>query len=1594
MESLTRFLLRQGVLLNVLFFGVVILSALFAVPNIPIDRYPNIQFGEVQITTRYPGASPEEVERLVTDIIEESIRGMTDIDFIRSVSHANQSLIRVKFVDDTDYASLYDELRLRVLGVQSRLPTVNGDPLTPYFEEQDVDEWLPVIQFNLVAADPNIPLPKRALVLLAKDLRTRLQTLPDVKDVLLLGDDPEQFVVALDPRALERHRITTTEVVAALRSTGTAPPAGTLDTALGERLIRVDHRFRDREDLQSVVVRRDGDGNLLRVADLLDAEATGFRRIDGSAISTVNGRETVTCKVLKTQSGNAIDIKRDALAVVDEFLETHGDAKVAVVPTLDSTFKIKDGLGVLVNNLLLSVVLVMALLFLFMAQRGRRLTLFGLGLGVVAAVVVGAVQVTWVQSVTIGLLTLFVFATCRAAVLTVSGIVFAFLGSLLVFYFAGQSVNEISLLGFVLVIGIVVDDAIVVIENIQRRREEGDGLIDSVVRGTSEVFWPVTSATLTTMAAFLPMLIMTGSTGDFFALVPIAVCVALAISLVECLVMLPLHVVDLERLMGPDRSAELGRASQGDPLRRPGFLGRVSRGYDRLLRFNLTHPATALGGSLLLFVLAVFLLFAPAFGLRPVLKLVFFPEDTSVALVFVRMPPGTPLSETDAKVRAISERLVERGPGEVRSVSGTAGFLVDLAYRPVWSNQYGILFTEMAPRADRTYDDPAALIARIRNDLEAEFERDGVDLEIMAAQDGPPVGQPLNVRVTGVDDSTVLAMAEELHEWLHQAAGPNGPLDGLIDVTHDRTQVSTVVSFEPDRERVSLFGLRDVGVQQFVADALDGAYVGDFRRVDEDVPVRVRLSPDAIGDPLDLLDVPITNDVDGRLVRFSDVGRVALSQEPASLVRRDFERAITITGNLAADAELGTTEVTREIRRWYRDRAPDYPGVALAFGGEAESTGKSYRSLILAFGIATLLIYAILASQFRSYAQPFLIMSNIMFSFTGVILAMAFFSVAAELMPAGWVRPERSYFTVQAFIAIVGLTGLVINDAIVLINFMNRRVADGLPLRDAVLTAGHQRMRPILMTTATTIAGLLPMAIGIPDFSIAWSPFATCFIAGLIVSTSMTLLVVPVLYQLLESVRHRIGNRIARRHARQGGDSLASAAPSTLAGVLIALAGIGVATSVAHAGPPAPEQTRPTAISIAVEKSENGEVPAEIVLDGDAADALARLRVESVEAAREALEAQRSLNRADRAFSYPRIGASATYTYNGDLPEIDFGPFGDFEAGRENDYRLDLSGEQLIYAFGRREAVRERSRALVDSSRAELSRARLEAGMRARTALADVWLSEADLVIARERLSQRHDELEDARDLFEVGKVAEIDVREASIRLIQSEDSLRSVQARADRARLALAAAVAAEPEEIRVAGTLERPGDLGARISAARDRIEGGVEIRSLRAQRDVEDATRRDLGAQQRPEILGFGALGADGDKPDDLDSSWNVGVAIQWSLYDGGSRIAQQSAAKHRAREIGQRIEDVRRGRRTALAQLVSDLRYLDERITRQREAVTLAESNYEDAREQYRAGLITITRLGDVSLDVAEARFRLAALVHREVLTSIELRRLAE
>ena len=392
---------------------------------------------------------------------------------------------------------------------------------------------------------------------------------------------------------------------------------------------------------------------------------------------------------------------------------------------------------------------------------------------------------------------------------------------------------------------------------------------------------------------------------------------------------------------------------------------------------------------------------------------------------------------------------------------------------------------------------------------------------MVAAKDGPPVGLPINIRVSGLNDDSIMKAVESIMSFLTESSQDGKALAGVIDLKHDRQRLANMLSFETNRQALANNQIAESQVQSFLADSLDGAYIADYRRLDEDIPIKLRLSRQKITDPIDLLNVPIINQADGRQILFNDLGSIQMTQISDALIRWDFQRIVTITGNLSSNSKIGALNISSQLNQWWENNKQQHPGVSLSFGGESESTSKSYRSLAAAFLLAVVLIYGILASQFQSYLQPLLIMSNIMFSFTGVILLMALLGIGAEMLPDGMVRTERSYFTVNGFMAIVGLTGLVINDAIVLINFMNKRLEDGLPLHDALLIAGHQRMRPILMTTFTTIAGLLPMAIGIPEFSIAWSPFATSFIAGLTVSTTMTLLLLPVLFGLLHKWRQQ-----------------------------------------------------------------------------------------------------------------------------------------------------------------------------------------------------------------------------------------------------------------------------------------------------------------------------------------------------------------------------------------------------------------------------------------------------------------------------------------
>ncbi len=1040
MEALVRFSLRQKVFYNLLFVMLTVAGA-FAFLELPAERYPNVHFGEVTVTTFFPGASPEDVETLVTRKIEDVLESVEDLEWISATSYRQRSYIRLKFIDDSDYTALYDEVRFRVLNVARELPD-GIDP--PVVQEARVDDYLPVVAVNLAGERDN-----RSLALMGDELKTALRQIPGVREVRVNGEYPREFHVYLDPARLRALGVAFDTVANALRGANLSIPAGNFHNASGEFTVKVDEQFSTREQVMATVVRRDADGSLVRVGDLVSRAGAGYR--DPLVISSINGKNALSLQVIKSAQGNALDIKTQVDRVLAEFEPLFAREGVELVLTQDSTVYIEDALGTLSMNMFAGMLLVSAIIWYFMGLRNA------------------------------GLVTI--------------GIPFSFMLTMLLMYLTGNSLNEITLFAFVLVTGIIVDDAIVVTENIYRHVQNGDPLYTAITRGTAEVALPVISATMTTVAAFLPMLIMSGSTGEFFAQIPKVVSFAIVASLIECLLILPIHYLDF----GP-------RKHEGRPVaeldKDNALLALLRRVSERLLALTLRYRLRSVGLVVLAFAASLVILALSVSGKAALIRIEFFPDDYRLYYVDIEGSTRTPLEEIDRKVRDISRAVLADGPGMARSAAGFAGFVVNDDYEPVYGNNRGTVMVSLPSRDEQAFDDPLAHLQRMRERLKPLFEKDGFHLRVHPQKDGPPQGKDLNVRVLGDDPVQIAALADELLHFLKEEAPFR---DELVDIADDRGVPKRVFRFALRHDRVAESGLDSEQVARLAASVLDGRYIGKYRLTDEEVDLKLYIEPAALADPADALAIPVLERARGP-VRLGDLVRLEAYQESGELRRYQGRRAISIKGNLRPGAAVSVPVVVAAVAGHVDAIQTRYPGATVIFSGEHEDTRRSYRSLGYAFVIAVLAMYVILATQFQSYLQPLIILSAIVFALIGVLFGKLI---------------SQSLFTVNSFIAVIGVAGVVVNDSLVLIDFINKRYREGMSRREAIEAGVRVRLRPIVLTTLTTTLGLLPMAIGFPYYSLVWGAMASTFVAGLATATALTLFIVPVLWDLLQGWQER-----------------------------------------------------------------------------------------------------------------------------------------------------------------------------------------------------------------------------------------------------------------------------------------------------------------------------------------------------------------------------------------------------------------------------------------------------------------------------------------
>ena len=1016
-----EFSVRQPVLVNLVFIAVVLVGV-FTFFGMPAEMLPNVNMDEAIVAVFYPGVSPQEMETLVTKPLEDEIDAVEDVEHVSSTSGESRAIVDVRFkpgLSDDEFDRRILDLRAAVDNARSEMPDDADDPVVIPIK---LGEVIPILSVSLGG-----PVSDTVLREVAEELREDLLDVEHVRAVDMVGEREREIWIELDADRLESYGVSIGQVLASLAARNINVPAGTLDLGRSEYIVRTLGEFASLEEIEEHVVAPDALGRQIRIRDIGIVRDTLAERL---TMARLDGERSVTLWVMKDREGSVVRVADRVRGAVEHYDERLTE-DVSFEIRNDTSVEVRDVLGILKRNGLLGIVLVTFILFIF-----------------------------------IGL---------RNAVIAAIGIPFSFFAAFILMNAAGVTVNTISLFSLVLVLGMLVDDAIIVIENIYRHMEQGVPAREAAVKGTGEVLAPVTAAVLTTVAAFLPLLLMSGIWGKFMNVIPKTVTFALLASLVEAFLVLPSHMADF------------GRVALRQNRCHPQFLS-LTRWYEGLLRRVLLRRYRAVAAILVLAVVAVGLVFTLD-------VMIFQEEDVNQIEIRAQTPVGTRLEITDGVARQLEGIVFALPEEEMEAVVTRVGFMIR-EHRGELASHNMQLNLDLVDRSDRERSDEdimAALRSEISNVAGLTF------FSLSRPIQGPPSGRPVEVRAKGEDPRVLARIADEIKSKL-------AAYRGVVDIDDDMTRGKSELRVSIVQDEASLYGLTVYDVSSAVRAAFEGVEATKYRGgADTEIDVLVRLEEDDRRDLDDLKSLRIATPA-GTAVPLGSVADFSVASSAAELHRRDGERIVTVT----ADVEEGTTstEVNGFLRKEFADVSRRYPGYRLDFGGEYQETQESFTSLLLAFLVAILLIYLILGTEFQSFIQPLIIMFTVPFAFIGVVVGLVVM---------------RHPFTLNAGVAIVALAGVVVNDSIVLVDFVKRARASGVTRWESIVQAGCMRLRPILLTSITTILGVLPLAMGWGGVSLTWGPMAASLAWGLAFATILTLFVIPALFAIVDDIWARFG---------------------------------------------------------------------------------------------------------------------------------------------------------------------------------------------------------------------------------------------------------------------------------------------------------------------------------------------------------------------------------------------------------------------------------------------------------------------------------------
>jgi multidrug efflux pump subunit AcrB len=1001
-----------------IFMAVVLVMGIAAFLLMPRERDPEVNFNWINMTTVLPGASAEDVERLVTDPLEEAIARLQDVRFVVSSSRENVSNILVRFeeISQREFERRVSDLRREVQAmVNEELPPEARDP--NIFEVTTSSGFPTAIVLVTGQADDE------GLRTLARRAKEDIERFSAVDQVFSQGLRDPELQVLFDPSALAARNLSALDLANAAAGWYQDVFAGRLRTETGQWLIRAEGRSIDPGSLAGMILQPPDADDLVRFDEVA-------RLRIGSSIPeqliTHEGRPAVMLSVNKRPGSNTLEL----IADLNEYIERQNPVLEAqgmqLVLADDQTVATREAIDVMRNNAVVGLLLVLLVCWLFLATRIALLVATGL-------------------------------------ILCVSG-TFALLATV------GFTLNITVLLGVVIVLGMLVDVSVVMVEAIYYRLRRGQQAMEAALAALREVGIPLTASVLTTIAAFLPLMLLPGIVGAFMFVVPFVVTVGLLISLVQAFWILPTQVIHLRP-----------RVETSNGGRRVRLTRLVRSRYVRALSHVMRRPKRYLSVAGLAFALAL------AAALGGLVRLEFFAFDP-IRLFYVQivMPGDASLEETLDRVERVEQR-VRQGlrDGEARSVTSLAGVqFTDV--EPLFGDQYGQVMVALNPANGGR--DVQSIIDGMRDAvLATPIEADIAFLQLAG---GPPTQQPINVKVRSDDFAELRRATDRLREEINR-------LPGTRDVSDDRVPGRSELVLSLDREALSQAGMTPAVVNRLLRLHVDGEIVAFTREAGDRYELRIRAERERPIDPAAVLDDPVVLP-GGRTGYLGGLVTARTGEAPGVIRHYNLRRTITIEGDIDRQV-TNTVEVNRRIREVWEEIRPEFPGADLDFTGELDDIQESLESMAVLFMLGIGLIYLILATQFKSYFQPLLILITVPMAFTGVIFGLLI---------------SNNPLSLYTMYGIIALAGIAVNAAIVLIDAANQRLAAGMRPLYATIYAARRRVIPILMTTATTIAGLLSLALGLGGRSLLWGPVAVTLVWGLTVSALLTLFVIPLLYRL------------------------------------------------------------------------------------------------------------------------------------------------------------------------------------------------------------------------------------------------------------------------------------------------------------------------------------------------------------------------------------------------------------------------------------------------------------------------------------------------